>query len=42
MYLKSDKNNATQSTRSLKVVFLLFLPKKERKFCVTLVITKLL
>lgn len=42
MYLKSDKNNAAQSTRSSKVVFLLFLLKKERKFCVTLVITKLL
>lgn len=42
MYLESDKNSAAQSIRFSKVVFLLFLLKKERKFCVSLEITKLL
>ena len=41
MYLESDKNSPAQSTRFSKVIFLLFLLKKERKFCVTLIITKL-
>lgn len=42
MYLESDKNSVAQSTRFSKVIFLLFLLKKERKFCVTLIITILL
>ena len=40
MYLESDKTSAAQSIRFSKVVFLLFLLKKERKFCVSLEITK--